>query len=158
MNVDEWTAGESQSEAPCRTLPLAIPVKRCFPGSVMPLQLTDGATQEDPPVHGTWTSKWRPARYIPTRFILKAQKQLHHNSRDYSGGGPWPAAADKVGSKCANCWSGFHSFCSGDLFALVMTYRRPISFIQTCFGRHFLKNVLARAVRSGFHVGLRAVD
>lgn len=95
---DDSTAEESRQQTPCRTFPFSVRVKRCFIRSVMPLQLTDGAIQEDTTVSGTLSSKWRRIWSIPTCNNLKAKKQFQPNSQDYSGG--------NCGTVSLLCWQG----------------------------------------------------
>lgn len=121
------TSGGSRvrQQTPCRTFPLSAHVKRCFIRSVMPLQPTDRATQEDTTVCGTLPSKWRPVWSNLTCYLTEAKTQFQlkkKKQRIYSGDDSRTTTLlcwQGKGGKCANCCfflSWFHSFCRVNLF------------------------------------------
>lgn len=128
-----WMTGlltNPTSRTPCRTFPLSVHVQRCFIRSVMPLQPTDGALQEDTTVYGTLPSKWRPTVYDQSRLVIIARK-----GSNFSGiqritleailGRPI-YCVDKVGGKCANC--------------LLVSFILRWEFVCTC---HQLKSMIS---------------
>lgn len=125
-NPDDSTAEESRQQTPCRTFPFSVRVKRCFIRSVMPLQLTDGAIQEDTTVSGTLSPKWRRIWSIPTCNNLKAKKQFQPNPQDYSGG--------NCGTVSLLCWQGRAT-------AQIVFFPRFIhSAVSICLHLSWLKN------------------
>lgn len=113
VNLDDWIVGPNPNSKLHAGLFLSH-VKRCFIRSLMPLQLTDGAIQDDRLLQSVGPYHPSDVLYDPSPFVIiskpkkKKEKKKSHFSEiqritEEAILGLPLYSVDKVGGNCANC-------------------------------------------------------